>query len=240
MKYFLTLSYDGSKFNGLQKLKNEKTVQGELERVLSALDESPVKVKCASRTDKGVHAYNQTCHFTLKRNLSTYRLGYYINRMTSKYIYIKDCKIIDDNDFHARFSVKEKEYIYKINTGLYDPILNDYVYNYNKEININKILEIKKLFIGINYYKSFTTGKHNNYFCEIKSINIEILEKMVIIKIRGKSFLTHMIRNIISIMLLYAEEKIILEDVKNLLEGKRILDYAPAPASGLYLSEIIY
>lgn len=241
MKYFLSFSYDGSKFNGLQKLKNEKTVQGEIENVLTRLDNCPVSIKCAGRTDKGVHAYDQKCHFTLKRNLSCYRLGYYINRMTSKYIYVHDCKIINDDAFHARFSVKEKEYIYKINTGPYNPILADYSYNYNKDLNLKKLNEAARLFIGIHNYKGFTTGVHKNYFCKINNIDIEKSVNLVIIKIRGKNFLTHMVRNMISIILLYENNKISLEEIKNmLLSGNKALDYAPAPACGLYLNKVLY
>lgn len=241
MKYYLSFSYDGSKYNGLQKLKNERTVQGELEQVLSSLDGSPVQVKCAGRTDKGVHANDQKCHFHLKRNLSTYRLGYYINRMTSKYIYIKECKILDNEDFHARFSVKEKEYLYKINVGSYDPIIQDYVYNYNKKLNLDKLNEVKKLFIGIHHFKNFSTGKHNNYYCNINSIDVEKNKNIVIIKVRGQNFLTHMVRNIISIIILYENGKISLDDIKGMLNGdEKKIEYAPAPPGGLYLNKVIY
>ena len=69
MKYIITIEYDGSKYNGLQKLKNKVTVQGELETLLSKLDEKPVSVKASGRTDKGVHALNQTCHFELAKKI---------------------------------------------------------------------------------------------------------------------------------------------------------------------------
>ena len=241
MKYFITFSYDGSKYNGLQKLKNEITVQGELEKVLTLLNTKQVNVKCAGRTDKGVHAINQAAHFSLEKNITTYKLRYYINRMTSPYLYVNTCKIITDENFHSRFSVREKEYIYKINAGKYNPIINDYTYNYNKEIDIKKIKKIKDLFLGLHNFKAFTVGNHKNYFCEINKIVIEKKENIVIIKIRGKSFLTHMIRYIIAAMLLYQENVISAEDIEKMFKKqKRLVEFEKVPASGLYLNKVIY
>ena len=71
MKYLISISYDGSKYNGLQKLKGKKTIQGELEEVLSKMNESPVSVKSSGRTDKGVHALDQKCHFELTKKNDT-------------------------------------------------------------------------------------------------------------------------------------------------------------------------
>ena len=90
---------------------------------------TPISVKASGRTDRGVHALEQKCHFELNKKTTPYRLRYYLNRETSPYLYVKDCIQINDEDFHARFSVKSKKYLYKINTGEYNPILNDYLYN---------------------------------------------------------------------------------------------------------------
>ena len=241
MKYFISFSYDGSKYNGLQRLKNENTVQGELEKVLSKLDMNFVHVRCAGRTDKGVHAQDQKAHFILKRELTPFRLRYYINRMTSKYLYVKDCRVLTDNNFHARFSVKEKEYTYKINIGEYDPIMENYVYNLNKDLDIKKMIEAINLFKGIKNYKAFTTSDHSNFFCKINEINIEKKDYMIIISFRGKSFLTHMVRNIVSILILVGIGKIKTDDIKEMLKmGEKTFEYAPAPASGLYLTKVYY
>ncbi len=241
MKYFIIFSYDGSKYNGLQKLKNELTIQGELETILTRLNGKQVNVKCSGRTDKGVHALNQAAHFSLDKPLTPFRLRYYINRMTSDYLYVKSCEVINDENFHSRFSVKEKEYVYKINTGEYDPILNDYVFNYNKKIDLDKVEEVKDLFIGIHNFKAFTVGKHNNYYCEILNINIEKQKNLVIISICGKSFLTHMIRYIVAAILLYQEGTLFSKDIKTMFEkGTRVIEFEKAPAAGLYLKEVKY
>ena len=52
MRYLASVSYDGSKFYGFQRLKNKKSVQGELEKVLTTINKTMVLVKGAGRTDR--------------------------------------------------------------------------------------------------------------------------------------------------------------------------------------------
>ena len=65
MRYLMTIAYDGSKYYGFQRLNNEKTVQRELEKALSKINKNEVVIKGAGRTDRGVHAKGQCCHFDL-------------------------------------------------------------------------------------------------------------------------------------------------------------------------------
>lgn len=241
MKYLITISYDGSKYYGLQKLKNKNTVQGELEKVLTSLNEKPVAVKASGRTDRGVHALNQKCHFILDKEITPYKLRYYLNRSTSKYLYIKDCTVIDDSDFHARFSVKSKTYEYRINVGEFNPIFNDYVFNYNKTLDIEKMKSAAKLLEGPHSYKAFVSGVHPTYDSIIDNISIIQENDNIIITIKGKSFYTYMVRNIVSVLILIGsaqtDESIIHEMFKC---EKKVKEYKLVPACGLYLKEVIY
>ena len=241
MKYLITVSYDGSKYWGLQKLKNKNTVQGELERVLSKMNDAPISVKASGRTDRGVHALEQKCHFELNKETTPYRLRYYLNRETSPYLYVKDCIQINDEDFHARFSVKSKKYLYKINTGEYNPILNDYLYNYNKPLNLELLKEAASLIEGPHNFKVFVTGKHKTYDSIIDYIKIKKNKNIIELEIKGKAFYTYMIRNIISILILYSEGKITKGQIEKMLDRQeRVIEYAMVPANGLYLKEIKY
>ena len=122
MRYFMCFSYDGSKYNGYQKQPRKKTVQGELEKALTKINsERKVSVVASGRTDAGVHAYNQRAHFDLDKEIKCTRLRQSLNSLIPDDIYIKSiCEVSDE--FHARFDVKAKEYIYKINMGSYNPI----------------------------------------------------------------------------------------------------------------------
>ena len=189
MRYLMSISYDGSKYSGMQKLKDAKTIQGELEEVLTKMNEKEVFVKAAGRTDKGVHALDQKCHFDIDKDTNPYKLSYYINNATSKYLHVNDLEIVDDN-FHARFMVKKKEYVYKINVGKYNPIMADYIYNYNKDIDINRLKEVAEVFKGFHSYKAFVSGKRDSYLSIIDEIKIMRYNDTVEITFIGKSFYT--------------------------------------------------
>ena len=241
MNYLISIEYDGSKYNGLQKLKACKTVQGELEDVLSKMEGKFVKAISSGRTDKGTHALDQKCQFHLEKKTTPYRLRYYINRSTSPYLYVKECSVINEANFHARFSVKEKTYLYKINTGAYSAIQSDYVYNYNKSLDVDKIKKASKVLLGEHDYKAFVVGKHKTTNSALYNIKITKENDMVYIEVSGKAFYTYMVRNIVSILIHYSEGVIELDDIKYMLNTqKKSIEYAPVPASGLYLKEILY
>ena len=122
MRYLIKFSYDGSKYYGYQKQPRKKTIQKELEKALKEINANRrVLVLASGRTDKGVHAINQYAHFDLKTKIMPNNLKRALNSLLPNDIYIKDAKEVSD-DFHARFNVKSKEYIYKINIGEYNPI----------------------------------------------------------------------------------------------------------------------
>ena len=75
MRYLINMSYDGSKFYGYQVQKNNKTVEGEIEKVLSKILDTNINTIGSSRTDKGVHAINQYCHFDYDKNINIKGIG---------------------------------------------------------------------------------------------------------------------------------------------------------------------
>ena len=117
MRYKASISYNGSKFYGFQRLKNHPSVQEELERALTKINKSVVEVKGAGRTDRGVHAYNQMIHFDLNINIDCDHLTKAINSLVNKYIKVNYCEEASD-DFHARFDTKYKVYQYGIEKNL--------------------------------------------------------------------------------------------------------------------------
>lgn len=240
MKYLITVSYDGSKFEGFQKLNNKKTIQGELERVLTKINRKQVYVKGSGRTDKGAHALNQKCHFELNINIEPKQLIKASNDLIDKYIRIKDC-IYVENDFHARHNTKSKTYIYKINIGEYNPITKDYILNYGYKLNIDKIKEAAKVFKGTHSFKNFVSGNRDNYNSNIYDIDIVVIDQIISIKIKGQAFYTYMVRNIVGALLEVGKEKITINELKDLLDNKTdIIFYSTIPSCGLYLVDVEY
>ena len=106
----INLTYDGSKFYGYQIQKNKITIEGELEKNLSKILNTNINTIASSRTDKGVHAIMQYCHFDYDKKLDLKRLKHSLNSLINDSIYIKSIKRVS-NEFHARYDVVKKEYI---------------------------------------------------------------------------------------------------------------------------------
>ncbi|MBQ3021525.1 MAG: tRNA pseudouridine(38-40) synthase TruA [Bacilli bacterium] len=240
MRYLMTISYDGSKYYGFQKLNDKKSIQGELERVLSKINKREVFVKGAGRTDRGVHAYGQCVHFDLDINISVDGLIKAVNSMIDKYIHVLDCKIVS-SDFHARFLVKEKKYKYIINTGKFNPILEDYVYNYNNELNITNMKRASKYLIGKHSFKVFVSGDRDNYNSEIFKVIFNKDKDFLSITFVGKSFYRYMVRNMVGALILVGKNKISVDEFKNMLDSDDSkYTYMTVPANGLYLESVRY
>ena len=137
----MTFSYDGTNFNGYQKQPRARTVQKVIEDALKEINSGKSVNVCASgRTDAGVHALNQKAHFEMNIKITPDKLLKGLNSLLPEDVYVKKIEEVSD-DFHARYSANGKEYIYKINMGEYNPIERNYVYQYNKKLDIIAIGE---------------------------------------------------------------------------------------------------
>ena len=240
MKYLITVSYDGSKYYGFQRLNDLPSIQKELEDALSVINKDKVYVKGSGRTDRGVHAIGQRCHFELKCDIPCERLINAINSLLSNYVRVLDCIKVND-DFHARFSVKKKIYKYIINMGKYDVIKEDYLYNYCKKLDIKSMKRASKYLIGKHSYKVFVSGDRDNYNSEIYKIIFKKEKDILTITFEGKSFYRYMVRNMVGALLLVGCGKITIEEFKNMIDSdENKYTYITAPSNGLYLESVEY
>lgn len=240
MKYLITVSYDGSKYYGFQRLNDLPSIQKELEDALSVINKDKVYVKGSGRTDRGVHALGQKCHFELKYDIPCERLVNAINSLLSNYVRVLDCIKVND-DFHARFSVKKKIYKYIINMGKYDVIKEDYLYNYCRRLDIKSMKIASNYLIGKHSYKVFVSGDRDNYNSEIYKIIFKKEKDILTITFEGKSFYRYMVRNMVGALLLVGCGKISIEEFKNMIDSdENKYTYITAPSNGLYLESVEY
>ena len=169
LKYLLRVTYDGSKYYGFQRLKNNPSVQKELEEALSKVFKDNIEIKGSGRTDKGVHALDQCISFDAPFEIKCDLLVKAVNRRLSDSVYVKEANKVPD-DFHARFSVKKKIYEYKINVGEYNPLLNDYYYQPKEKIDVKRLRQAAKVFVGLHDYKNFVSGENENTISNIIKI----------------------------------------------------------------------
>lgn len=245
MRYLITFSYDGSKFKGYQKQPRLKTVQGEIEKALKELSNKDISISGSGRTDAGVHALNQRAHFDLDMNITCDKLQKALNSLLSDYIYIKKVEEVSD-DFHARFNVSAKEYIYKINMGEYSPIEKDYIYQYNKKLDLVEMERALKYLEGTHDFKSFSKADEEkedftrtiiqtNLIRNVKDVN------RFIISFLGTGFLRYQVRNMVGLLIEIGEGKRKSEDILEILEAKdRRKAGITAPPEGLYLKDVFY
>lgn len=239
MYYLIRIAYDGSKFYGFQRLNKKISVQKVIEDALTIINKKKVVVKGAGRTDRGVHALDQCVSFKLDVSLTKEGLKKALNSLVEPYIYVKEVIEVDES-FHARFNVVKKQYLYKINLGEYNPLLSDYVYQSKYKLDIEKMKEVAKLYIGVHDFTNFVSGERDNYDCIIYDINFDKKEDLLEIRFIGKSFYRYMVRNLVGMMIEVGRGKDNISKVKEMLENKKINPGYTAPASGLYLEKIEY
>ena len=242
MRYLMTFSYDGTNYNGYQKQPNKNTIQDNIEHALKTISNKDITIHSSGRTDAHVHAINAKAHFDLDKDLEIYKLKKALNSLINDDIYIKDIKVVND-DFHARFDVKEKIYMYKINIGEYNPIDRNYIYQYNKQLDTFKIKEATKYFIGEHNFKSFTKTDEtkDDFIRTIYDINVNVDNNIIILEFRGNGFLRYMIRNIVGTLIEVGEGKVDPKEIKDIIEKEdRKEAYKTAPPHGLYLKDVNY
>ena len=239
MNYLITIAYDGSKFYGFQRLNDLESVQKCLEDALTKINKSDVVVKGAGRTDRGVHANGQRVSFKLDIRISPDGLKEALNSLVKPYIYVKEVLEVSD-DVHARFSVKKKKYIYKINMGEYKPILTDYVYQPEYKLDIDKMKDVAKLYLGVHDFRNFVAGEREDAQAIIYNIDFVMKDDILNIIFEGKSFYRYMVRNLVGMMIEVGRGKDKVTKVEEMLNSNEEIYGYTAPACGLYLESIEY
>lgn len=243
MRYLITFSYDGTNFNGYQKQDGLRTVQEEIENALKYINGSRnTSITSSGRTDKGVHALCQKAHCDILVEITPYKLMRALNSNLPDDIHVIKTEVVDD-EFHARYMVKEKEYKYFLNMGEFNPIERNYVYQYGKKLNVVKMKEAIKYFLGTHDFESFTPtkDKRDNYVRTINYVDIEEVDNKLIFTFRGTGFIKYQIRNMVGYLIRVGENKKKGSDIPMILEKKdRRLASITAHPEGLYLTDVKY
>lgn len=244
MRFLITLSYDGTNYKGYQRQKGMNTIQEQLENALTKINNGKKTTFTSSgRTDKGVHAKMQCGHVDLDVSITEYKLKRAMNSNLPKDIHVIKTEIVPNN-FHARYNVIEKTYEYYINTGEYNPLERNYVFQYNYHLNIEKMQEGIRYLLGEHDFRSFVTESKDKENC-IRIISEATVEEttqnIIKFKFTGNGFLRYQIRNMVGILIKVGEEKESPEYVEKFLNKKnREKGGKTAPAEGLYLTNIKY
>lgn len=238
------LSYDGSRYHGWQVQKNALTVQEVFQNALEKIINEKVDIKGCSRTDTGVHANMYAVNFKTSSKIRCENIVYALNRFLPKDIAaIKSSEV--PLDFHARYSCKGKEYIYKIwNNKIRNPFLNNRAFHYWYPLDENYLNSAAQMFIGSHDFTSFATldkRETKNMIRNIEKFNVYRNGDMVEFKVKADGFLYNMVRIMSGTLLRIAQNKIKPEDIPRIIESKNRKNAGPtAPPEGLYLNKVFY
>ena len=243
MRYLIRFSYDGTNFNGFQKQPGCRCVESELEKALYDInDHKKTKVVGSGRTDRGVHACDQTAHFDIDIDITLYKLKCALNSLLPEDIHVFSVEHVSD-DFHARFGAKRKTYKYIINCGEYNPIERNYVYQYGKKLDIDKMKKEIKSFIGVHNFKPFVSEEavKENYEREIYDAHIEEDGDKVIFYFTGNGFMKYQVRNMVGILFKVGKGKLENGIVDAIFKDNTLSkNITTIKREGLYLDKIEY
>ena len=243
--YQIKIEYSGSDFVGWQIQKNGLSIQGILEKVLSKFLNNKIKVIGSGRTDAGVHANEQSAHFTTPKKI-IYKekfissINYFLKNYPIAILSLKK----RPKGFHARHSANNRTYKYFIINRLSSLVLKK-----NKAWHIKKKLNLKVMKKGIKLLKgthNFSTFRSSS--CEAKSpiktmkkATIKKQKDKIILTFSSQSFLQQQVRSMVGCLKYLGEGKWNLKDFeKAFLSEKRSMCAPPAPAHGLYLYKVKY
>ena len=229
--FCMTLSYDGTRYNGWQRQGNTPdTVQGRLETALSALLGQPVEVAGSGRTDAGVHARMQTASFRAKTDLPAPELLRRLRAQLPGDIGVLTLAEAEPR-FHARLSCRGKTYVYRVwNSDTPNVFERRYVYALPQQLDTAAMQRAAALLCGRHDYTSFCANRRmkKSAVRTVDAITVERLGDEVRLTFSGEGFLYHMVR-------------ILTGTMPDILAARDRAAAGPtAPARGLILWETRY
>lgn len=238
------MEYDGTDYHGWQRQKNDRTIQGEIEKALCAMTRQPVSLIGSGRTDAGVHALGQTANFSCETNLSADAFKNGLNSILDNDITIISCDVVA-HTFHSRFDAKSKSYVYRIlNTPCPSPTKRRYCWWIGRTLNISEMKKSIKILVGTYDFKAFegTGSPRAHTIRNVIRAGIDTDSNGCIdIYIEANGFLKYMVRNIVGTLIDVGLDRISRDTFEQIFKSKdRKKAGITAPPQGLFLIEVKY
>lgn len=243
----LTIEYNGNGFHGFQRQDGLVTIQGEIEKALKNITQKDHTIVVAGRTDKGVHATAQVCHFITESKLNLIAFLDGLNSYLPAEIAIVKAEHVSD-DFNARFSARARSYEYYILNRRSRSAIHSKKMTLIKDVlDVDRMQKAADLLVGYHDFSSFRASacQAKSPITEIYSIKLET-EKFgndLVIKtsIHGRAFLHNMVRIIMGTLVEIGSGKKPIEYAKEALEAKdRKQASATLAPDGLFFVKVDY
>ncbi len=238
-----TIEYDGTSFHGSQIQPGVRTVQGEIEKVLSKLFREPVRLHLAGRTDAGVHATAQEVAFAAPASWSPSELSRALDATLPGDIAVRRTGEAS-SDFHPRFDAAARRYRYVIaERSARRPFLRDRCWSPGWPLDHDALARLADLLPGARSFASFARRGRpgRSALCRVDSVAWSDRAPFLFFEIVANRFLHRMVRYLVGTSVEIAARRRPFEDFEKLLAGRAASrSVSPAPPCGLYLSGVMY
>lgn len=257
-RILLRVAYDGTNYHGWQVQPNAKTIEGELNRVLTQLTGEEIQVTGASRTDAGVHALGNVAVFDTASKIPAEKFSYALNQRLPEDIVIQSSLQVAD-DFHPRHCDCCKTYEYDILNRTFPlPAYRNTAYFLYGDLDLDAMRRACQAFPGEHDFASFCAAGAQVQTTVRTIYSLEVLEqplavtgrgvlsqrspeRLLTIRVRGNGFLYNMVRIIAGTLVEVGRGHIRPEEVEGIIAACDRAKAGPtAPARGLRLVEIKY
>ena len=243
MRFFITLSYDGTRYHGWQVQPNGPSVQEKLQWALSTILRQDIQVTGAGRTDAGVHARMMVAHFDVESmDFSLQDLTYKLNRLLPQDIAIQKMEPVSD-EMHARFSATSRTYHYYIHT-VKDPFLRAYSCELHYPLDFQLMNEAAAILMTYEDFGAFCKAHADvkTTLCHITAAQWhQTSPSSWYFEITANRFLRNMVRAVVGTLIDVGRGRLSLDDFRKVVEGKRRTEAGESmPANALFLEEVKY
>jgi tRNA pseudouridine38-40 synthase len=242
----LVLHYDGSAFAGWQRQPKERTVQGELERVLTRLTGSHVAALGAGRTDAGVHARGQAVGVRVPERWSAANLRRALNALLPRDIWIATSHEMRP-EFHARYSAVARRYSYYVGTDeeAHSPFRRHTEWPYSRALDRDLLDRQTNAIVGDHCFVAFavrgTAPDTDDHRCTVHSAQWRERTGGLVFEIEANRFLHHMVRFLVGTLLEVASARRDSASIDRLLVAINNDEVSPpAPPHALFLDRVTY
>jgi tRNA pseudouridine38-40 synthase len=243
-RYRLTIEYDGGPFHGFQAQGDLPSVQASLERAVKAFCGETLRLQAAGRTDAGVHASGQVVHIDLDKAWD----AAVVRDALNAHLVPDPIAVIEAEEagpgWHARFSAKERRYLYRILNRKSPPALErGRVWHVKKPLDPDAMHAAARVLVG---HHDFTTFRDLD--CQAKS-PVKTLDRLEVARVgeevqltfAARSFLHRQVRSMTGSLAQVGLGKWTAGDLRGALEARDRAACGPvAPAEGLCLTEVRY
>lgn len=248
MRYFITLSYDGTSFHGWQIQPNGCSVQEELQKGLSAVLRGDIEVVGAGRTDAGVHARMMVAHFDYANPdnetalLDCGQMVYRLNRILPRTISVSKVEPVDD-DMHARFSATLRTYHYFVHTKK-NPFLRHYSCELHYNLDFELMNEAAAVLMEYEDFGAFCKSNSDvkTTLCKVTAARWhQITADSWYFEISANRFLRNMVRAVVGTLIDVGRHRVTISEFRKIIEGKKRTGAGESvPGNALFLEDIKY